>query len=459
MTTHIYHYNVSAEQRYFLGPEHHNLYDLIFINGNIVSHTPAGIAGFVSTANKKFFIDPQTHSFQHATIHLKRDVSDKEKGEPPKFEFKPSIKKLANHLGSPFTNVIDNDRPLSYRDFLTKSGNLDEKLFNQVCKKVIDFQQKILEKSLDDEAKELLSGSRKFRPKFVISPYFYLSPNRCKEWLKISVSFYKKAKKIVKDTPVYFFLVVSKEALVKNSGEITKKLKDLKPDGVILWIDEHKEESLLSNDIDRFIKLLKNLRDCTKTIYNSHGGYLSILLCTSEAGNLLDGVGHSINYGESRSVVPIGGGIPMARFYFPSIHSRLRYGDALGIVLSQNWLSTGIKYRNNVCKCAQCLKLIKSKKTINDAFLVYGESYPVTFRRRSGTIVSLEYPTTEAKQVAACHYLYNKAKEFKDIKNISFKELLKNLTTAYDAIAPISGDSMVAHMYKWRTALQKPTKK
>jgi len=174
---------------------------------------------------------------------------------------------------------------------------------------------------------------------------------------------------------------------------------------------------------------------------------------------ILDGVGHSINYGESRSVVPIGGGIPMARFYFPSIHSRLRYGDALGIVLSQNWLSTGIKYRNNVCKCAQCLKLIKSKNTINEAFLVYGESYPVTFRRRSGTIVSLEYPATEAKQVAACHYLYNKAKEFKDIKNISFKELLKNLTTTYDTIAPISGDSMVAHMNNWRTALQKLTKK
>ena len=46
MSEHIYHYNVHSEQRYFVGPEHRDLYDLIFLNGNIVSHTPAGIAAF-----------------------------------------------------------------------------------------------------------------------------------------------------------------------------------------------------------------------------------------------------------------------------------------------------------------------------------------------------------------------------------------------------------------------------
>lgn len=71
----------------------------------------------------------------------------------------------------------------------------------------------------------------------------------------------------------------------------------------------------------------------------------------------------------------------------------------------------------------------------------------------------MEYPTTVAKQVAARHYLYNKAKEFKDVQTKSFEGLLKNLKTAYDTIAPISGDSVVAHLNNWWTALQKLTKK
>ncbi len=214
MAEHIYHYNVSAEQRYFLGTEHRNLYELIFINGNIVSHTPAGIAAFVSTAAKNFFIDPQTHIFQHATIHLKRDESDKKKNEPKRYGFKPSIKKLAGeHLGEPFSNVIENDRPLIPEDFITPEGNLKEDLIVQICEKSINFQQCILEESLDEEDREFLSESQEFQPKFIIAPYFYLSPNRFREWFKITMFCYRKTKELFNDKQVYLFLVASKEAL------------------------------------------------------------------------------------------------------------------------------------------------------------------------------------------------------------------------------------------------------
>ncbi len=199
---------------------------------------------------------------------------------------------------------------------------------------------------------------------------------------------------------------------------------------------------------------MRDLRNSSENIFNSHGGYLSILLCHSEAGNLLDGVGHSVNYGESRSVVPVGGGIPMARFYFPSVHSRLRFGDAVGIVYPLDWLSSQESYRDNICRCAQCTELIQNKNTINEVFLAYGESNPVTFRRRSGTIVSLEYPTSEAKRLAARHYLFNKAKEFLDIQEKSLSELLGELDNAYNAIAPVSGDDMISHLKNWHSAIQ-----
>ena len=118
MATHIYHYNTNSEQRYFLGREHRDLYDIIALNGNIVSHTTSGVAAFISTTGKKFFIDPQTHAFQHPTINLKRDISEKESGEPPNYQFKPSIEKLAiERLGGVFTSVIQKDKPLNPDDF------------------------------------------------------------------------------------------------------------------------------------------------------------------------------------------------------------------------------------------------------------------------------------------------------------------------------------------------------
>jgi len=455
MAVHIYHYNVSSEQRYFLGTGHHDLYELVFINGNIVAHTPAGIASFVSTAAKAFFIDPQTHIFQHPTFHLKTNVSDTEKGEPPRYEFKPSIERLAReHLGNPFSGVIDNDRPLSHSDFFTDADNINEALIRKVCEKSVNFQQKILEESLDEEAKEFLSGSRAFQPKFIIAPYFYLSPNQYKQWLKITCCCYEKTKEIVADKQVYLFLVISKEALEKDLLDITQQISEISPDGIVLWVDDHREENLSSSEIGRYIELLKRLRNATDSIFNSHGGYLSILLCHAEVGARLNGVGHCINYGESRPVVPVGGGIPMARFYFPSIHSRLRFGDAASIVLAQKWLSSAQLYLDNICRCAQCGELIQNKSTINEAFLAYGESNPVTFRRRSGTIVRLEYPTNEAKQAAARHYLFNKAKEFSNIQNTPFSELLQNLEDAYRTIAPYSGDDLVAHLRRWQRTLQ-----
>ena len=120
---HIYHYNTHAEQRYFLGREHHEGYDMIALNGNIVSHTPAGVASFIAVSAKPFYIDPQTHAFQHATINLKKNVSDSKKGEEPKYEFKPSIKVLAkDRLGYPFDKVIEEDIPLDVNFFFDNNG-------------------------------------------------------------------------------------------------------------------------------------------------------------------------------------------------------------------------------------------------------------------------------------------------------------------------------------------------
>lgn len=453
MATHIYHYNTHAEKRYFLGPEHHSLYDMIALNGNIVSHTPEGVAGFLVMAGKDFYIDPQTHAFQHATIHLKRDISDKEAGEPPKYEFKPSIAKLATErLGGAFSSVIDNDKPIAPTAFLDSNGKIRNEAIDTICQSVGNFQLNTMLDELDDEAKEFIGEASNFQPKFVVAPYFYLSPHRWREWLQINIACYNRTKALFTSLPTYLALVISQEVAEKHD-EIVSAISTVKPDGILLWIDSHVEETLAESEVEDYIKLLQGLRKAAGTIYNSHGGYLSVLLCHSDAGTLLDGMAHSMNYGEHRPVVPIGGGLPMAQFYLLSVHSRLRYADAAGIIQPKGWLNSVEQYRENVCMCHQCQELLNEKGGAEAAFVEYGRSNPVTITRRSGAIVRLEYPTKGAKQAATRHYLYNKAKEFDDVQKKSFGELLQNLQNKYNEITSDSGDSFVSHLLTWHKAL------
>lgn len=454
MIIHVYNYNVHSEKRYFLG-EHRSLYDLIMINGNIVSHTPAGVAAYLATANKPFYIDPQTHIFQHATVHLKSDNSDSSKGEMPNYQFKPSIIKLAkDRLGEPFSRVIDGDRPLSPSDFTRNGEREADAIITAACESVIRFQKETMVSELDDESRELMDENRNFLPDFIVAPYFYLSPIRFMDWLRLTLECYRKTKQIETSTPVYLSLVISKEAIEDRSEQIAREVGALQPDGIILWIDCQVEEDLSISELRRFMKLVRGLKNGTARIINSHGGYFSTLLCHPQLENLLDGAGHCINYGESRSVVPVGGGIPMARFYFPVLHSRIRFGDALGIARAKNWLDSPGSYRDNVCSCRQCTELLDKSQSANAAFFEYGRSSPVTFSRRSGSIVSLEYPTKEAKQAAARHYLYNKAKEFNDVREKALRELISDLENAFREISPYSGDDIAAHLNNWAKVLR-----
>jgi len=465
MPEHIYSYNMNAEQMYFLDSMFRDKYDCICLNGNIVSHTPAAVAAFLSTANKPFFINPQTHAFQHMTDHLKRKNK-----KTDKLEFKPSIEKLArDRLGGIFADVIKNDAPLSPSDF-ESNGSIDDSKISDICEGTIKFQLRTMLDELGEEEKEFIDKEEmeSIKPKFVIAPYFYLSPRRYSQWLDINLECYKCTKNNLNDEDKYTYLamVISKEALEKGFDEIKSKLKILSDkieiDGILLWIDNHDEENLTTNDIMNFIKFLKILRNVSSEVINLYGGYLSILFCHEKLG-LLDGVCHGINYGENRSVVPVGGGIPMARFYFPNIHSRLRTIDAIQIIRKKEWNMNIRQYNEKVCKCEQCCHLIKDieeneegqdqESIINNTLDLYNESNPVRVRRKSG-FVTMNYPTADAKRIAAKHYLYNKKREFDMLEDKPLDNLIHNLESAYNDLMDITGDEMISHLDNWNQSIR-----
>ena len=458
MLVHIYHYNINAEQRFFLGNVHRPLFDLIALNGNIVSHTPKGVAGFVATTNKPFYVDPQTHAFQHATINLKRDVREKETDAKPDYQWKPSVLRLAKErLKSVFGKVIDYDRPLNPAMFKDDKSAINQQVVEQVCESVLDFQRNILASSLSEEDREFMDPVQNFCPHFLLSPYFYLSSKDYSDWLKINVECYTKTKSLSDGVPVYLPVVISKQFMELRRSILIEAISQLKPDGILLWIDDHIEEGLGTSQVGEFVQFLRELQNHTGNVLNSHGGYLSTLLCHSDCGPLLSGVGHSVNYGESRSVIPVGGGLPMARFYFPSIHSRLKYTDALDIVRAKSWLSNRQNYEQHVCQCEQCTDLLNEHPNIDRAFYVYGKSRPITFERRSRSggrqLVRLDYPTAEAKLAAARHYLFRKNAEFTTINSASFVELVNRLKSTYDEIATDCDDHSFVHLEIWHRGL------
>jgi len=456
MAKHIYHYNVHSEKRYFLNP-YRDMYDIICFNGNIVSYTPAAIAALVATTCKPFFIDPQTYIFQHNTNYLKKDVSDKGSGNPPKLEFKKSIIKLAKErLCHPFSLVIENDKPLKIEDF-KNNGTFDLDLIKSFTKCVLEFQENVVNNSLNEDDKAYIESDKLIKPEFLISPYFYLQDDNFVEWLDLNIECYKASKDISKteynNKDVFFMVILSTDILDDFNDELSKKIEDINSiDGMLIWIDGHEEETLSKLELKTYYEFLKNIKKHTNIIYNIHGGYFSLLLSHNDK-KLLNGLGHAINYGESRGVVPVGGGIPLARFYYPDIHSRLKFVDSLSIVLTNNYLSSEDIYYENVCKCNKCIEMIRASKTVEDAFNIYGVSKSVTSARKN-FIVNLNYPTAETREAASLHYLFNKHYEFQKMNAANtLNDLVNELKHTYDKFSINTDLKIIAHLLKWHKVL------
>jgi len=230
---------------------------------------------------------------------------------------------------------------------------------------------------------------------------------------------------------------------------VVSAVKTLSPHGILLWIDEHVEQELDHNGVSRYLSFLNQIKESRSELLVSHGGYLSMLAGHEEL-QLTTAVAHSANYGEHRGVVPVGGGIPMAHFYVPALHRRMRYGDVASIAQPSGWLRTEDDYSANMCSCKQCFDAIKAHGgSAEEAFDAFGAHTTVEFSRRDGALVRLNYPTTEAKHLAISHYLYNKHKEFADINSMSLDDLLDRLDAEKARLTPVVGARGSAHLSAW----------
>lgn len=440
---HLVRYGSHNEQPYFKR-EMANCYGGIAFNANLVAWAPSGLAAFLCAqdlADKFSFIDPLTHAFQHDPSALTNDDG----------EVKPSIAKLVKAYGSPLTDLVGKGAVVP-EDFS------DEGILADFVKNVLFFQKDTLqEEARNTDAWPILEfryGSDfRIAPSLLVAPYFYMTTNTAKLWGPLNRAFVEKALAEVGPTELGAQLVLGKEVL---RGELGKKLMDeyarLASDGyVLLWVDDFSEHDVTSGELRGFVNSVQRLQAGGAKVVNLYGGFFSIALTGKEFG-VLSSVCHGPQYGESRELTPVGGGLPVARFYMRSLHSRLRFADAFRILQRNGWLTSEASYFENVCNCTECRQLIK-KYGVSEGFAQYGKSKPVTFER-GGSTVTMSYPLRETQESATRHYLYAKEFEFRMVGESSGAEIVKRLRRAQEKFKRDLGLDAVAHLGRWADALE-----
>lgn len=437
-------FSTFAEQRYFEYPKI-GAYKGVIVNGNMAVHAPAGMAGFLlekTSTNMQYIVDPLTHAFQHDP-----ELICGNDGEP-----KASIRGLADAYGEPIVSALGH-RPLLPKHLA------DDSVLRDFVHNCIDFQATHLANYMiaSDAAKYFDEDEAAKPPYAVVSPYFYITESTIDGWLPIMVRAAQIAREYIsEDVPYKLFgaIVVSQGVMADEglSRGVADALGPLGLDGFLLWIDNFDEQSASRAELHGLIRFGRMLRGQERReVINLHGGYFSVLAAGNLGDGALSGVTHAPEFGEYRSVVPVGGGIPIAKYYVPGLHSRVRYRDTVRIFGSMGWLTSADQFHSEVCACPECTRVIDNNI---ENYQLFGEGIVKRVRRRHG-LVRIEFPTSEAKKRCLKHYLQCKYNEYHAASEAPARTLINNLSDGEDKYAEAVGLEGVSHLHLWRDVFNK----
>ncbi len=380
-----------AEQRHFVYPST-NTYKGTVINANMAAHAPGGLAAFLleKTQGLPYIIDPLTHAFQHEPSAVIND----------KGEVRKSIQRMADAYGSVISERVGR-RPLLPQHLAgdTEIAELVEGCLRFQREQIVDHMKTA------DAMKYLNGGDENLAPYAIVAPYFFMTETTIDRWLpKITRAAELAVDNRQNDEKIFSSIVVSQGVILDNSlvTSIVNAFSNIRVNGFLLWVDALDEQQAGGAELAGLQSLASQLRyGGSREVINLHGGYFSIL-AGSELGNrAFSGVAHGPEFGEYRSVLPVGGGIPIAKYYIPLLHARFRYRDAINIFQQLEYLNSAEVFHDHVCNCEECRATLDGN---TDNFALFGESSVRSVRRGHG-IVRLQFPTTVAKSRCLQHYL------------------------------------------------------
>jgi hypothetical protein len=305
----------------------------------------------------------------------------------------------------------------------------------------------------NDAAKYLDDGDCS-PPYAVVAPYFYLTETTYADWLPILTRAASYARAFVGDSQkVFVSIVVDQGVLVDESARetIDQAFAEVAVDGFVVWADNLDEQAASILELSGWLDLVQRLRnDGSREVINLHGGYFSILAAGAVGrGRYFTGVTHGPEFGEFRGVVPVGGGIPIARYYIPRLHSRVRYRDALRILNEMEYLKDAMTFHEEVCKCEMCRKVISGNI---ENFALFGDSTVKSVRRKHG-IVRIDFPTGDTKLRCLSHYLQRKKLEYDAANTLGSAKLLAELEDGVERYKEAAGLEAVSHLRVWHRVL------
>jgi hypothetical protein len=436
-------FSTFAEQDYFIYPRK-DVYSGVIINANMAAHAPAGLASFIMgklDTDTKYIIDPITHAFQHDPALVRN-----EKGE-----VKTSIRVLTEEYGTWISTLA------GYKPILP--SDLAKREMADFTMRVLDFQRNHLSSYMEqsDAAKYLEEAEIK-KPDALVAPYFYITETEWSDWLEKNLDCVEKASSFLASGERLFAEIVVDRGVLLDQDIRRRIMEGYRRVGAILagcliWIDNFDEQEVPVAELRAMKQFCADLKTFMPEVINLHGGYFSIMLGGSVGGNCLTGVTHGPEFGEFRSVVPVGGGIPIARYYVPRLHSRVRYREAADVFRSAGWLDSSDQFLKNVCDCEECRTTLDGDA---DNFTKFGEGEVKNVRRGRG-MASIEFPYSATKIRCLKHYLQRKHREYQMIRKAEPKQTLEELKDSISVYREYVGNDGVAHLMRWRTVLSPTT--
>lgn len=447
-------YNTGTDKKLFT--EFANDFDAVIMNATIAAYSGSAMADLVSIYKDNYIIDPQTYILQQDIETLKSSTSKKG-------GIKKSITQYLKELPEVFMQTLFEQKEIPF-NIINKNIEL---LVQKVGKFELEYINSFIRAKEYNKYLDFISevvGSEnigKPQPKLLIAPYFMLkqtySTQDIKKWMHlnhVALDIFTNTFKS-KGYPIAAQLVLDEEILdnLDIQSEVIDYILDAYRNSIaeylFVWVDNF---SPLESDIKRskaFALLIKELNKIGKKPIMSYGGYDAILLCHKDSPTRFYGVAQSVGYGEKRQITPVGGGLPVNKYYFPPTHQRLKTEDVSHILSANGYFDKrkskkerSYNFYAEICSCPQCRDIIGDDF---DNFYKYNLS--IAFTMKNG--ISRNRPTQEALDVAARHFLFNKKREWDDIMCEKFTDLLRQYKEGIEYYSNLYNKDLYTHLLEW----------
>lgn len=425
-------YNTGTDKQVFI--KFKDKMSAVIFNATIVAYSSSAVADLVSVYKNQYIIDPQTHIYQQNIDAVQTENKNGER------KIKKSVKKYLDELPHSLLSA-----------YLANKGNLSPEIIESEIDNLVEsvylFETKYVDKYIKGKEYDKYLDFVKLGPcpKVVIAPYFMIkssySDSDINSWM--SLNRLSAEKFIVKNDNIYpvgVQLVLEKDVLERQTflNSIKQFYSGINAEYVFIWVDDLNLFEAKKVQQENFKKMLQILTDINLKPVMAYGGYDAILLCNNNLKCRMYGVAQSVGYGEARHITPVGGGLPVNKYYFPPLHKRLNMAQVATILKTDGYFDldkaiAANKFYSSICSCKQCKSIIKDNF---DNFNKYNDS---TSFKILGNITR-NRPTSEATLISAIHFMYSKISEWDSVENQSFIDLTEQLIKAYTHYEPQNQD-------------------